>query len=320
MSGLRPGLAEQATWGRTGKTVSRICFGCEQLGGTDWGQIDEAATSRAVQAAFALGVNCFDTAAVYGLGASERRLSEALGDDRHRATIATKVGYGWESGGGTRARTRLDGRPLALRNQIEESLRRLRLERISLCYLHRPDPAVPIERSIEVLEAARVAGQIEEVGCSNVSLEELRRVCAVARIAAVQLSLSLIDWRGSEDVLTYCHDRGIAVFAYGPLAQGLLTGKYTPGVEFPVTDRRHRLSAFRGEELEKNLAIGDRVAKVASERGRTGAQCAIRWVLDHPSVTCAVVGTKSLAQLEENLGALGWRLTQSEYSYLTTGQ
>lgn len=302
-----------------GRQVTRLCFGCEQLGGTDWGDFDEAATEAALEHALELGIDCFDTAAVYSLGRSEARLAAILGARRHDVLIATKIGYEWAGDRGERAATRLVGNPLRIRAQVAESLRRLRLDCVPLCYLHRPDPNVELERTIEAMRQEQEQGRVRLIGCSNFARSELARAAAVARIDVLQVQYSLIDRAPESDLLPYCLEHGIAVFVYGCLGQGMLTGKVTRETRFPASDRRHRLPTFRGPDLARNLAIAKRVTEFAAANGKSAAQCATRWVLDHEAVTCAIAGAKTTRQIADSFGALDWQMTSSERESLTHG-
>jgi len=284
-----------------------VAMGCEPLGGTDWGDFDPAQAEAAVCRALELGVTVFDTADVYGLGRSEEVLSRALGPRRHDVAIVTKFGVAWEKGG-RRARTWRDASPGRVRAALEASLRRLRVDRIPLYLVHWPDPATPVEATMEALARCRERGLVEAVGVSNFTPELVRRAHAVLPLAAVELQYSLLDRGAEAGLLPLAGELGVAVLAYGPLAQGLLTGKYGPGARFAADDRRHRLGHFRGPALRRALEVVGRVCEAAERLGRTPAQVALRWVLDHPAVSCAIAGAKSPAQVEANAGAAGWRL------------
>lgn len=284
-----------------------VAMGCEPLGGTDWGVFDPARAEAAVARALELGVTVFDTADVYGLGRSEEVLARALGPRRHDVVVVTKFGVAWGEGDG-RARTWRDASPARVRAALEGSLRRLRLDRIPLYLVHWPDPATPVEATMEALARCRERGLVEAVGVSNFTPELVRRAHAVLPLAALELQYSLLCRGAEAELLPLARELGVAVLAYGPLAQGLLTGKYGPGARFAGDDRRHRLSHFRGPALRRALEVVGRVREAAGQLGHTPAQVALRWVLDHPSVSCAIAGAKSSAQVEANAGAAGWRL------------
>ena len=307
--------------GKTELVISRIGFGCEPLGGTDWGEVDEGLAIAAVSRALELGVNFFDTADIYGLGRSERVLSKALGSRRHEVVIATKFGYNWEEDThGGRARTFLDSSPSRVVEALEDSLRRLRLDCIPLFQVHWPDPNTPIADTMEALLRCQEAGKIKYVGVSNFPAHLIREANQVLRLASVQLPYNIIDRRAEQELLPCCQELGIGVLTYGSLAQGLLTGKYGPDAHFGEDDRRHSLPHFQEEELRKNLRIVDRVKCVGEHYHKSPAQVAIRWILENPTISCAITGVKSPAQIEDNFGALGWCLTEEDRQYIATGR
>ncbi|MEX0898446.1 MAG: aldo/keto reductase [Steroidobacteraceae bacterium] len=294
---------------RAGASVSRIAVGCEQLGGTDWGEYDRQETIRAVARAADLGINAFDTADVYSLGESERSLAKALGPRRHEMFIVTKGGVRWElPPGEKRARTSFDLSPAYLRQALEDSLRRLDIDAIPLYLLHAPDLTVPLEQSLEAVTALKHAGKIRAIGLSNFSFADIRRADELAEMAAIELRYNLLERGPEKELFPWCRERGIGVFAYGPLAEGLLTGQYSETSRFHASDRRSRLPHFQDDALRKNLGVVARVKRAAAEHSKTAAQIAVNWVLSRDAVTSAVVGVKNVKQLEEAAGSVGWAI------------
>src|SRR5690348_16088167 len=174
-----------------GVPLSRICFGCEPLGGTDWGEVDVSAIADAVEAALEAGINFFDTAAVYGLGLSEERLSAILGERRHDVVIATKGGLTWTMGAaGGRATVSRDSSLRELQLGVEGSLRRLRLEWLPVYYIHWPDPRTELRYSFEFLMKLKAEGRIGRIGCSNFSAAQIRAASDVSDVSLVQLPLN----------------------------------------------------------------------------------------------------------------------------------
>jgi aryl-alcohol dehydrogenase-like predicted oxidoreductase len=309
---------EYVTLPRTDLRVSRIALGCEPLGGVDWGAVDAELARRAVARALELGVNVFDTANVYGLGKSEENLADALGPRRHNVVIVTKGGMTWQSDPGAgRARIALDGSPANMMATVEGSLRRLRIDCIPVFLLHYPDPGVPVAATIEALCRCREAGKIRHIGLSNCSVSDIEAADRVERLAAVELRYSLLERGIEEGVLPWCCKADIGVLAYGPLAQGLLTGKYARGSTFGTDDRRRRLPHFQGEGLERGLQVVQGLRQVGQRNGKSPAQVALRWVLDSPGVTSAVVGAKTADQMDENVGALDWTLEGADREWLS---
>ncbi len=287
--------------------MSRIAIGCEQLGGTDWGEYDRNETIRAVARAVDFGINAFDTADVYSLGESERALARALGARRHDQFIITKGGVRWDlPPGAKRANTSFDLSPAYLRQALEDSLRRLEIDSVPLYLLHAPDRRVPLEETLEAVVGLREAGKIRAFGLSNFSFDDIRRAEELTPIAAVELRYNLLERGPEAELFPWCRERGIGVFTYGPLAEGLLAGKYSAASRFDPSDRRSRLPHFQGEALERNLGIVERVKRLAADHSKTAAQIAVNWVLSRDAVTSAVVGVKSVKQLEEVAGSTGW--------------
>lgn len=288
-----------------GRELSRLCFGCEPLGGTDWGPVDDAEIGRAVKRALDRGIDFFDTADVYGLGLSEERLSKALGQRRHDVVIATKGGVSWsQTDPLARAKIAYDSSPKYIRAAVENSLRRLRLDVLPLYYVHWPDPCTPIEATFAELEDLRTEGKIRSLGCSNYSAEQVAKACQVATVEYVQVPANMIEGAPEPEVLELCARYQLRVVAYNVLAHGLLTGKYTDTSRFSTDDRRSRLPLFQGLRYKEALAKTAQIRNEAAAENLTAAQYAIQWVLRLPHVVSAIVGIKSVGQLEENAGVL----------------
>jgi aryl-alcohol dehydrogenase-like predicted oxidoreductase len=299
-----------------GRPLSRIVFGCEPLGGMDWGKTDTAASTAAVDKAIELGITAFDVADVYGLGRAETLLGQTLSSRKSDVLVMTKGGVRWWQSGTTRARTAADGSAAYLRQAVEASLGRLGMDSIPLYFLHRPDPQIPIDESIGALAELVREGSIGAIGLSNVGIAEVRRAHAVHPIAAVQFEFSLLR-RGAEvDLIPGCRELGIAALAHGPLAQGLLTGRYDPESTFDIDDRRHRLPLF--EELGKgHLDEGLRRLKAVASRHRASpAQVAIKWALDRAGIAAVIAGAKNTDQVSDNAGSLQLRLDDQDQELL----
>jgi len=306
---------EYVNIGNSGSTLfaSRLAFGCEQLGGTDWGHVDPEAAANAVACALDLGVNLFDTADVYGLGRSEQLLSEALGPKRHDVIIVTKFGVNWEHNpGGGRARTYFDCSPRHVMEAAEASLLRLRVDRIPLYLVHWPDPKIQIEDTMSALLRLQEQGKVHYLGLSNFDAAQVGRAAKCVTLHAIETQYSLIDRRPEQSLFRCAADLGLGALVYGALAQGLLTGKYGPDAVFRDDDRRHRLSHFVPERRGRHAPLLKALDSVARARNKTAAQVALRWVLDHPRVSSVIVGAKSPDQVQSNAGALSWSLTTDE--------
>ncbi len=265
-------------------TVRRLGFGAMRLTGPGiWGPPRDRDEARAVlRRAVDLGINLIDTADVWGPGVSEELIAEALYPYPQDLVIATKGGI-LGLGPGQRVP---DGRPEHLRTALEASLQRLRLERIDLYQLHRPDPNVPFEESVGMLAELQRAGKIQHIGLSNVTTEQLARGRRIVPIAAVENRYNLTD-RGSEDVLEVCARDGLAFLPYVPLATGELS---------------------RGEGA---------LDQIARRHDATDAQIALAWLLQQSPVMLPIPGTSSVRHLEEHIAAAGIRLSQEEFEQLS---
>jgi pyridoxine 4-dehydrogenase len=265
--------------------VRRMGFGALRLTGPGgWGDpADREAAVAVLRRAVELGVDLIDTADSYGPETSERLIADALHPYPDGLVVATKGGK--VRTGPSNELWPVDGRPEHLRAACEGSLRRLRLERIDLYQLHAVDPAVPVEESVGALAELQAEGKIRHVGVSNVTVEELRRAQAVARVVSVQNVYSLAE-RGSDDVLEVCEREGLAFLPWQPLALGDLARP------------------------------GGRLAAVAAARGASPAQIALAWLLHRSPAVLPIPGTSSIRHLEENVAVAALRLSDEESALL----
>lgn len=281
--------------------ISKICFGCEPLGGADWGTISVPDIASAISRALELGVNFFDTADVYGLGLSETRLSEILGAKRHDVVIATKGGMSWrESLSGQRAEISRDSSPTYLRAAVEASLRRLRLDQLPVYFIHWPDPNTDIKHTFEFLSGLKAEGKIGHIGCSNFSAEQVRSACEVSEVTFLQMPINLLGEDIDFELAKLIKERSLRVVAYNVLANGLLTGKYNIHSRFASDDRRARLPLFQGERYLDVLRQVSEISARAEVDNQTCAQYAISSVLRRDHVVSTILGIKSCDQIEEN--------------------
>jgi aryl-alcohol dehydrogenase-like predicted oxidoreductase len=305
--------------GQTSLNVSRIGFGCWAIGGHGYGAVEDGESIRAIRKALDLGVNFFDTADVYGFGHSEEILSQALGNRRHDVVIATKFGVRWDDSG----RTFRDCSARAVMEAVDGSLRRLKLDCIPLYQIHWYDGETPLAETMEALRKCQEAGKVRDLGCSNFSLDLIRESFQNGCLATIQLPFS-IGQKESEETLRICHDTlGMGTLAYSVLIRGLLTGKYGIESHFGDKDTRSRDEHFTGPRLLNHLALTEALRSASRRHGISVVQGAIRWVLDQPYITAAIVGAKSSAQIEENVGAvsktIGCRMFSDELRRFADG-
>ncbi len=292
--------------GNTELECTTIGFGAWVIGGWLWGGADDNESIAAIQRAFDLGINFFDTAAVYGFGRSERLIGKALKGHRDEVIIATKCGLEWDEEENV---TRNSSREHVLRT-CEESLKRLDTDYIDLHQVHWPDPNTPVEETIEALEELVRQGKIRYYGVSNFDVPLLERCMAVGRVSSLQNKYNLLEREIENAELPYCREHNIGVLAYSPMARGLLTGKFTEDWKFKEGDSRANNKMFQGETFKRNLRIVARLKELAAEHGRTVAQLALAWVLSQPGVTVALAGTRKPEQIEETAQASGWQLDE----------
>jgi aryl-alcohol dehydrogenase-like predicted oxidoreductase len=286
--------------------VSVVGLGCNSFGR----RIDSEATSAVVDAALDEGINFFDTADVYGDTRSEEFLGRALGGRRDDVVIATKFGAPVDA-------QRKGARPEYVRQAVEDSLRRLRTNRIDLYQLHRPDPQVPIEDTLGALDELVRTGKVREIGCSNFSAEQLRAAEeaatreGMARFVSVQNEYSLLHREPERDILPECERLGIAFIPYFPLASGLLTGKYRQNQPAPEGSR---LQSRRGDSLltDRNLTVVEKLIEFSESRGHMILELAFSWLLERPAVRSVIAGATSPEQVKSNVAAADWRLTDAE--------
>lgn len=292
--------------GNTGVPVSSIGLGCMGLVGW-YGQRDDAEARATVERAIDLGVTHFDTAAVYQNGDNERFVGELLRAHREKLFIATKCGLVHDADG-----LRVDNRPETLRASCDASLARLGIDCIDLFYLHRIDPAVPIEESMGAMADLVAAGKVRFVGLSEASPHTLRRAHEVYPVAALQSELSLWTRSASAPALDVCRELGIGFVAYSPLGRGFLAGQVRSREDLPEGDTRRGFPRFSAERLAENQVVRAELEALAEHFDSTPAQLALAWVLAQWRGIVAIPGTKKRIYLDDNLGALELELSSSD--------
>ena len=276
---------------------SRITFGCEPLGGTDWGKVSFDNIETAIDKALDIGVNSFDTAAVYGLGLSEKRLSKILGKKRHELFIATKGGLKWSEGiEKKRAEIVKDSSPKQLIFDVKASLKRLNLYSIPLFYIHWPDHKLEIEESIFTLRKLKLEGLIKNIGLSNFNLKLLKSAQKVCKIDYVQIPWNILE-EPSIDMVNYCIKNNISIVVYNSLYSGLLTGKFNYNTKFPDNDRRSRLEIFRKKTTFDTI---EKFKKLAKTKNMTLTQFSIKHLWENSKISSIIFGIKTEKQLIEN--------------------
>jgi len=307
---------ELRPFGRTGLEVSAIGFGCWEVGG-GYGQVEEAEFAGAVGRALDLGINCFDTAEGYGMGASERALGQALGSRREEAIVVTKFGMNYRD----RPNLRDSSRERVLVS-IDKSLKNLGTDWVDVYLVHWPDRETPFEETMTALEDVVRDGKARFVGVSNFRPDEIDICAQTRRVDIVQYGWNMFDRRMQREVLPYCEEHGIGFMAYGSLAFGLLTGTFTEDMQFAPDDWRARQgkmgsikmfgAVFGPETFPRNVRTVEELKGIAARYGKSLPQFALRWATSNPAVSTALVGCRTVAEVEDNVGAIGWSISDDD--------
>ncbi|WP_427311945.1 aldo/keto reductase [Cupriavidus sp. H39] len=292
--------------GETGPSVFPLGLGC--MGMSDfYGAHDDAESIRTIHHALERGINLLDTADIYGPHTNEALVGRAIAGRRGQVVLATKFGLVRDPA--NPATRGVNGRPDYVRASCEASLKRLGTDHIDLYYLHRVDPAVPVEDTVGAMADLVRAGKVRWLGLSEASAATLERAHRVHPITALQSEYSLWTRDADEDgVLAACARLGIGFVPYSPLGRGFLTGAIRSPEDFDADDFRRTNPRFMGENFARNLALVDKVRALAADKGCTPAQLALAWVLARGPQVVPIPGTRRIANLDDNLGALAVRL------------
>ena len=296
--------------GKSGVKVSRIAMGGLTLGR----EADEAESQRMVDMAYDHGINFFDVANSYSKGRSEEVLGKCLGKKRNSVVLATKVfnpmGDGPNDRGGSRYH---------IVRAVEESLRRLKTDRIDLYQLHRYDREVPLEETLRALDDLVRWGKVIYIGCSNFSAAQLTEALGIIKhmglhpLVSVQPMYNILKTEIETDLLPLCLKEGIGVIPFNPLGGGFLTGKYSPGEKPPAGTRLGDTESYRHRYLSgENLERGSRFLAASQKRKVHPIALSIAWVLSHPAVTSPIIGARNEEQLRETLSLLELKISVEE--------
>jgi aryl-alcohol dehydrogenase-like predicted oxidoreductase len=289
--------------GRSGVKVSRLCLGTMMFGGATV----EEESIRIIHRALDAGINFLDTANVYNAGESEVITGRAIRDRRDQVVLATKAKNPMGEGPNDQGLSRVH-----LIRECENSLRRLGTDSIDLYYLHAPDWSTPLDESLRALDDLVQQGKVRYIACSNFYAYQVALMLGMAearnleRIACIQPLYNLVNRDAEVELFPLCREQGIGVAVYSPLARGVLTGKYRPGGDYPEGSRAARgdKRLHQTELKEESFVVAQQLAPTAERHGCTLSQFALAWTLANPVVTSAIVGPRTMEQLEDNLGAL----------------
>jgi myo-inositol catabolism protein IolS len=307
---------EYRPFGQTGINISAIGFGCWEIGG-GYGSIEETEFVKAVNRALNVGLNSFDTAEAYGMGASEKSLAKALGSRRKDAVVTTKFGVGYPGKPNYR-----DSSRQRVMDSIEKSLQALNTDYVDVYLIHWPDRTVPFEEPMRALDDLVKQGKVRAVGLSNFKLDEIKSCTAARHVDVVQYCWNMFDRRMQTEIFPYCRENQIGVMAYGSLAYGMLTGTLNEESAFEKGDWRAKRGQlmnlnlfqhlFGTEHFLKNLRAVEELKAIAARYGKSLPQLALRWTLSNPVISTALVGCRSPKEVDDNIGALGWSISDAD--------
>ena len=302
---------EYRKFGDSDLEVSVVGFGGWPMGGTQYGQVDDNEGQEAVLRAFDLGITCFDNAAGYGLGHSERVMGAALKPIRDQIVLVTKCGIAWDD---EAKRMTRNGTRAHIMESVEKSLSNLQTDRIDLYLIHWPDVDTPFEETMRAMEELQKAGKIRYIGVSNFLPEMLDECVKHAKVVANQVGFSMLERRIERDVMPWCTDNQVGIMSYGSLAHGLLAGNMTADYEFETWDWRASGHAFglpifdREKHFPLNVAVQDELKTIAEREGHTLPDLGLAWVLSHQVVSTALVGFRTPNEVEDAAHAAEWKL------------
>ena len=294
--------------------VSALGFGCMSISANYGPAADRNQGLKVIRAAHEKGVTFFDTAEVYGPYTNEELVGEALAPFRDKVAIASKFGFDNENGGA------LNSQPKHIRKVVEESLKRLRTDRIDLYYQHRVDPNVPIEDVANTVKELIKEGKVLHFGLSEASARTIRWAHAVHPVTAIQTEYSLMQRDPEKNgVLATCEELRIGFVPWGPVGQGYLTRKIDAGTKFdPKMDMRSAFPRFSAENIAANTPIVDLLRQIAEKKNATPAQISLAWLLAQNPWIVPIPGTRNVDHLNENLGAIHVELTPADLREIET--
>ncbi len=305
-------------FGSTDMDITPVGLGTWAIGGGDWayawGPQKDAESIETIHKAIDLGINWIDTAAAYGLGHSEEVIGKALKGMKDRPYVFTKCELTWNDEGDIIDCLKRD----SIRQECEDSLRRLDIDVIDLYQIHWPRPDEDIEEGWAAMAELQKEGKVRWIGVSNFSVAQMRRAQAIAPVNSLQPPYSLVKPDVQEEILPFCQENNIGVIVYSPMYSGLLTGKMTAErvQNMPSDDWRQHDPEFQPPRFEKNLKVVDALAEIGDAHGVQPGVVAIAWTLRHSAVTAAIVGGRHPGQVEGTFPAVDFRLSDQEIARL----
>ena len=312
------------TLGNSQVKVSPLAFGAWAIGGWMWGGADDKEAIKAIHASLDMGITTIDTAPVYGFGKSEELVGQALeGIARDKYQILTKYGMNWRSNKGEYFFDSTDnsGKPLKIYkysggesviSECEDSLRRLKTDYIDLYQIHWPDATTPISETMEAIAKLFEQGKIRAAGVCNYNTSQIDEGLRAVNLVSNQVPYSMVHRNIEKDVLPQAVSKGLSIIPYSPLQRGLLTGKIKRGHKFSEGDTRQGNRYYKPENIDRINAFLETIKPIADSYGVTLAQLVINWTTRQPAMDCVLVGARDSKQVKENVGALSFKLKDSE--------
>lgn len=315
--------------GNSDLKASVVTFGAWAAGGWMWGGTERKDAVKAIRASYDEGVTAIDTAPIYGQGTSEEIVGEAIkGLPRDKVQILTKFGMRWDLARGDFAFKSQDnqGRDIdiykyagkaSIIKECEDTLRRLGTDYIDLYQIHWPDSTTPIGESMETVAELIKQGKVRYAGVCNYNAEQLEEASKYVPLVSDQVPYSMVK-RGIEKTdVPYCIQNNLSILAYSPLERGLLTGKMKPGHQFAPGDHRAGIYFYRDENLKRTNAFLEKIYPLASAKNATLSQLVIRWTIEQPGITIALVGARNAEQAVQNAKAANIHLSPEEISFIS---
>jgi len=321
---------EYRTLGDTELQLSVITFGAWAAGGWMWGGNDSNNAIEAIKASYDLGVTSIDTAPIYGQGASEEIVGKAIkGIPRDKLQIITKYGMRWDDTKGALAfkSKNNDGKDIdiykyagkeSIIKECEDSLKRLGTDYIDLYQIHWPDVTTPIQETMETVAILIQQGKVRQAGVCNYNVEQLQEAEKYIKLASNQVPYSMVKRDIEASVVPWCIGHHKAILAYSPLERGLLTGKMKPGHKFGEGDHRANLYYFKDENIAATDAFLQKLSPIAEEKKASISQVVLRWTIEQPGITIALVGARNAEQAIQNAKAIEVKLSKEEIDFITT--
>lgn len=314
---------EKRKLGKSDLEVTVLAFGAWAIGGWLWGGADSNDAIKAVETAVDNGMTTIDTASVYGFGLSEELVGKAIRGKRNKVQILTKFGMSWDEKKGTfhfstkdNSGNDIDIYKYARREKVlrdcEDSLRRLKVDYIDLFQIHWPDPSTPAEETMEALELLISQGKIRAAGVCNYSAGLVDEALKTLQLASNQVPYSMVNRDIEKEVVPYCMDHSVGIFAYSPLQRGLLTGKIKQGHKFNEGDNRPATIYYREPNLSNILQFLEKLMPVAEKYNATLSQLVLNWTFRQPGITCALAGARNPSQVLDNIGAVRFTLDDED--------